>query len=80
MPGVTYSFSPTKRYGGARIAHMVSLVHADDQWFCVLDNNYPGLDKYEWMSPAEFLKTYTGGGGGWAVILLDRGPPPLPWN
>lgn len=45
MPGVTYAFSPTGRYGGARIAHMVNLVHADDQWFAVLDNNYPGADQ-----------------------------------
>jgi hypothetical protein len=30
MPSITCSFSPTGRYGGARIAHMVSLVHAGD--------------------------------------------------
>jgi len=80
MPGVTYSFSPTGRYGGQRIAHMVSLVHADDSWFCVLDNNYTGATKYEWMTPAEFRKTYTGGRAGWAVILLRQGPPPAPKN
>lgn len=78
MPAVTYSFSPTGRYGGSRIAHMVSLPHASDQWFCVLDNNYPGADKYEWMTPAEFQRTYTGGGSGWAVILLAPPPPPAP--
>jgi hypothetical protein len=75
MPGVTYSFSPTGRYGGGRISHMVSLAHADDKWFCVLDNNYPGADKYEWMSPAEFSRTYA---PGWAVILLTPPPPPPP--
>lgn len=80
MPGVTYSFSPTKRYGGQKIAHMVSLVHLDDKHACVLDNNFPGIDKYEWMSVEEFLRTFTGGRSGWAVILLDPGPPPLPWN
>ena len=80
MPAVTYSFSPTKRYGGQRIAHMVSLVHLDSQFACVLDNNYPGVDKYEWMSVDEFLRTFTGGRSGWAVVLLDVGPPPLPWN
>ncbi len=82
MPGVTYSFSPTGRYGGARISHMVSLPHADDRWFVVLDNNYPGSagheDTYEWLSPQEFHKTYTGGGGGWCVILLAPCPPPPP--
>ncbi len=75
MPGVTYSRSPTGRYGGARIAHMVSLVHADDQWFVVLDNNYIGETNYEWMTPAEFKKAYS---PGWAVILLSPPPPPPP--
>ena len=60
--------------------YMVSLVHADDQWFCVLDNNYPGVDKYEWMTPDEFRRSYTGGRAGWSVILLDPGPPPPPRN
>src|SRR5207253_893960 len=80
MPAVTYSRSPTGRYGGQRIAHMVNLVHADDRHFVVLDNNYPGADRYEWLSPAEFAKTYTGGSSGWAVILLSPGPPPPPRN
>lgn len=82
MPGVTYSFSPTGRYGGSRISHMVSLVHADDKHFVVLDNNYPGREGkeevYEWLTPQEFAKSYA---PGWAVILLDPpGPPPRPWN
>lgn len=78
MPGVTYSRSPTGRYGGRRISHMVSLVHADDTYFVILDNNYPRT--YEWMSPDEFRKTYTGGRSGWAVILLSPGPPAPPRN
>jgi hypothetical protein len=88
MPSVTYAFSPAGRYGGARIAHMVNLVHADDRWFAVLDNNFPGT--IEWMSPAEFQRVWTGGGAnsggangggqGWAVILLADGPPPPPVN
>ncbi len=76
LPGVTYSFSPTGRYGGGRISHMVSLVHADEKHFVVLDNNYPGDTNYEWLSPEEFQRTYSGGGGGWCVILLDSPPPP----
>jgi hypothetical protein len=76
MPGVTYSFSPSGRYGGQRIAHMVSLVHADERWFGILDNNYPGT--VEWLTPDEFRRSYTGGGGGWAVILMKEGPPPVP--
>jgi hypothetical protein len=78
MPGVTYSYSPTGRYGGQHIAHMVTLVHLDDTWAGILDNNFPGT--VEWMTPTEFQKTYTGGGNGWSVILLKDGPPPVPHN
>lgn len=81
MPAVTYSRSPTGRYGGSSIAHMVSLPHADDKWFVVLDNNYPGspgnTNVYEWMTPQEFSRTYA---PGWAVILLAPPPPPPPRN
>jgi hypothetical protein len=80
MPGVTYSFSPTGRYNRQRISHMVNIVHADDKWFVVLDNNYTGSDAYEWMTPQEFLRTYSGGQTGWAVILLAPPPPPPPFN
>jgi hypothetical protein len=79
MPGVTYRYSPTGRYGGAKIWHMVSLVHADDKHFAVLDNNYPGVALYEWMTPAEFGPVWIQGGG-WFFVLLDPGPPPPPKN
>ena len=75
MPAVTYGFSP--RYGN-RIAHMVNLVHFSDRWACILDNNFPGEDKYEWMKPAEFERRWTLGNGGWAVFLLNPPPPPIP--
>lgn len=79
MPGVTYCVSPAGRYGGRRISHMVSLMHADDRGnWSIMDNNYP--KSFEWMTEQEFRRTYTGGGGGWAVILLDPGPPPVPRN
>lgn len=78
MPGVTYSHSPTGRYNGSRISHMVSLVHADDNYFVILDNNYVTGDKHlEWLSPEEFKKVYS---PGWAVIPLKPGPPYAPWN
>lgn len=80
MASVTYNYSPTPgRYGG-RIAHMVNVVHADDQWFVVLDNNFVGSDKYQWMDPQTFKGVYTGGKSGWTVILLRHGPPPPPCN
>ena len=78
MPGVTYSFSPTGRYNGQKIAHMVNIVCATASHFVILDNNYPGIDNYEWLSPSEFLKTYSGQGQGWTVILLSPSPPPPP--
>lgn len=82
MPGVTYSKSPTGRYNGQTISHMVSMAHMDDKSVAILDNNYPGDANYEWMTVDEFLSTFTGGGKtGWAVIILDGAPPPaLPWN
>src|SRR5690606_37289636 len=81
MPGVTYWYSPSGRYGGQRISHMVSLVHADDKHFVVLDNNYIGERSFEWLSPEEARKTFTGGRGQyWAIIPLTPGQPPAPWN
>lgn len=79
MPCVTYAYSPTGRYGGARIAHMVNLVHLDDRWCGILDNNYPG--RVEWFDAKQFPGVWTGGrGSGWAVIYLNPGPPPPPHN
>lgn len=79
MVCVTYSYSPTGRYNSQRISHMVNLVHADDKWFAVLDNNY--IETLEWMSPEEFLPVYHGGRrNGWAIIFLSPPPPPVPRN
>ncbi len=82
MPCVTYSYSPsgTGRYGGARISHMINIVHADDQYIATLDNNYIGVKNYEWLPPNVFKATYAPGGRGWCVILLGHGPPPPPRN
>lgn len=84
MPSITYSYSPTGRYGGKKIAHMVTLVAAGEGkgpdgkgWWAVLDNNFPG--SFEWMSEAQFLRAYKGDQQGWAVILLNPGPPPVPF-
>lgn len=85
MPCITYYHSPTGRYGGSRISHMVNLVSAGTGkgpdgkgWWTVLDNNYPG--SYEWMSEAEFLRTASGGNKIWSVIFLSPTPPPVPVN
>ena len=78
FPAVTYSKSPTGRYNGKRISHMVSLANATDKFFGVLDNNY--IHSSEWMTPTEFAKYPSLGGQYWAVVLLASGPPPVPLN
>lgn len=77
MPSVTYGYSP--RYSG-KIAHMVNAVHLTERWAAILDNNFPGDTKYEWMTPAEFKKRWVSGGGGWCVVVLAPPPPPMPYN
>lgn len=75
----TYSYSPTGRYNGQKISHMVNAAHCDDKWVGILDNNFPGT--IEWMDPTTFMRTYTGGSGnGWSVIFLNGPPPVAPKN
>lgn len=80
MPAVTYSKSPTGRYNGQRIAHMVSMAHGDDEWVAILDNNYVGSQNLEWESWDEFTKIANPGGSIWCVILLSPSPSPPPKN
>jgi hypothetical protein len=76
---VTYSRSPTGRYGGSKIAHMVNMPHCSDKWIAIHDNNYPGENAYEWMSPETYFKTcMVGGEKMWAIVLLTTPPPPAP--
>lgn len=77
-PGVTFSYSPTGRYRGQHIHHMVTLLHCDDRWCGILDNNYPGT--VEWMDPETFKKVWVDGGRYWAIIPLTDGLPPAPRN
>ncbi len=65
-------------YGNRSIAHMVNLVHLDDRWAAIVDNNH--IQDVVWMSNPEFMKRFNGGGSGWAVILLKAGPPMPPKN
>lgn len=80
---VTYAKSPTGRYGGGIIYHMVNLAAAGagkgpdgKGWWAVVDNNYPGT--WEWMSESQFSIAYRGGSGPWAIVLLRPSPPPSP--
>lgn len=79
MPCITYGISPTGRYGGKTIAHMVNTVHGKGDTFAVLDNNFPGDNQLEFMNENQFKRAYTAlGGKGWCIILLTNPPPPLP--
>lgn len=78
LPAVTYA-GRDPHYKGW-IAHMVNVVHYDERWVCILDNNHIGENDLVWMTPAEFLQRWRGKGSGWAVVLLKEPPqqPPSP--
>ncbi|HYV40107.1 MAG TPA: hypothetical protein VE988_30755 [Gemmataceae bacterium] len=75
LPSVTYS-GRDPHYKGS-VSHMVNLVHLDEQWACILDNNFIGADQLVWMTPKEFVDRWGGKGSGWTVILLKE-PPDIP--
>ena len=81
MVCITYGYSPRyvdKWNPSGEIDHMVNLVHLDDKWGVILDNNFP--DNYEWMPRAELLRRWRMRGGGWLVVLTAPPPPPNPVN
>ena len=83
MVAITYCYSPSGRYGGSRIAHMVNAVNGPRPgskagYWGILDNNYEKT--IEWLSDAEFQGPFKQGGGGWAVIFLASPPPVTPHN
>lgn len=61
-------------YGYQPIHHMISLIHIDNEWACVVDNNDPG--KYHWMPAKEFARRFPDAGKGWGFVWL-RKPPGL---
>jgi len=75
------TYNTGRRYLWQWIAHMVTTIHLDDEWACVVDNNFP--DAYFWMPASEWKSRVRYGGIGWAVVLLwNRAPagaagPPL---
>jgi hypothetical protein len=80
MACITYGQSP--RYKQL-IAHMVNGIHYGDKYGVVLDNNYPGEAKYEWMAREELVRRIrirTDGklGAAWVFVWLTTGPPPPP--
>jgi hypothetical protein len=75
---ITYGYGEYP-YNGATIAHMVLLVHLDEQLACIIDNNNPLYDT--WMSRDELLRRWLHPRGqGWAVVFLAPPAPPVPHN
>lgn len=74
-PAVTYAGRDGVYYPMS-IAHMVNLAHFSDQWAAIQDNNNPG--EWLWMKPDQFLSRWREKGGGWALVLMKPGPPPIP--
>jgi len=59
-------------------AHMVMLVHMDEENVCILDNNFP--EEFKWMPRAVFMKDWLESGS-WAVTpVIGPPPPPLPFD
>lgn len=78
MPSVTY-FGHDPHYGNMSIAHMVNLVHLDQNYACIEDNNFPKEDDLCWMTRSEFLERWKGNDReAWCVILLAPAPAPIP--
>lgn len=59
-------------YGYRPIHHMVNLLHIDERWAIVVDNNDPGV--YYIMPAPEFRRRWIDGGTGWAWVWTDLPP------
>lgn len=59
-------------------AHMVMLVGLNDEWACLLDNNFP--EDFKWVK-REILISEWKNSNSWAVTpILGSPPPPLPFD
>lgn len=78
---ITYGRSPTKRYSGKSIAHMVCMPHAGPAGtYSFIDNNYttPPNQAYEHCNEQEAAWAAASGGNIWIIVFLDYGPVPTP--
>lgn len=55
--------------------HMVALVHLDDEWAAILDNN--SITEFIWVPRDKLIAEWLDSGG-WAVTPLYSPVPPLP--
>ncbi len=78
MASMRYGYSP--RYGEP-IQHMVNLVMFRNDYGVVLDNNFIGEDRYEWVARKELLRrSVYPNKVAWVFAWLPPGPPPSPRN
>lgn len=78
MASMTYGYSP--RYGGP-IQHMVCNVMFRQNYGVVLDNNFPGEDRYEWVTRQELVRrTIYPNKSAWVFVWVAAPPPPSPRN
>lgn len=76
--GMTYGYSP--RYG-RKVYHMVTGVMFRNKYGVVLDNNFPGEDRYEWVERSEFVRrSIYPGTQAWLFCWLPPAAPLSPRN
>lgn len=85
MAAITYGWSPRyKDEDGViltYIAHMTNCVKFSGRFAAVLDNNFPGEGRYEWMDREELVRRCKfPQSSGWVFVALNPPPPPSPRN
>ncbi len=77
---ITYGYGDFYRKRGAnQISHMVLLVHFDEKWAAIIDNN--DVANVTWMPREELLKRAAyPSGDTWVCVLIGTPPPPIPRN
>lgn len=68
VPCITWG-TDVSHYGGRQIAHMINVVYWDDDYVCVVDNNFPR--EYLWVDTPT-AKKYMSLGGFWGMIFYDQ--------
>lgn len=62
------------RYGNRPIAHMVSLVHADEEYWMIADNNF--IEEFSTVPSPEGRRRWAMGSDEWGVVIV---PPDSEW-
>ena len=76
--GPLYGYSPTPKNPTGKIAHAVCLVHLDDKWAGILDNNNtgPGPGVVKWVNAQAFITDWLNSGSwAWTPVSTPPAPP-----